>query len=233
MSLAGKKMAVVSVGSSCQTAYQVRNHVELLSLLCEDELRTRRLPFDWVICSPERSAAWLESGQPFPNSADDLAPYTHEGVFEWNARGVFFWHDFRNAQKLVDLEGTFDFTETKYRALWESFRRLGDIDRVVVVVSNIQNNLTKVLDGDFARDGFSFTLEGICRLKTAIERFLGRTCELIAVTYDDRSEAGLHGRLPAGIRVYTVGKNSSGWAGDDAAWRDIFLDYFGPAHAAR
>jgi hypothetical protein len=231
MSLAGKNTAIVSIGSSCQTAYQVRNHAGLLSRLCGDDLRTRRLPFDWVICSPRRAAGWVDSGLPFPEDPGDLAPYKHEGVFRWGARGVFFWHDFRNEQKLVDLPGTFEFTQIKYRALRESFRNLSDLDRVVLIISNTQNNLPKVLGDDFSGEGFDFAPGNLNRLKESIEAFLGRPCELLAVTYADRSDTEPERDASSGMRVFTIDKNTSGWAGDDASWHDIFLAYF-TGHAA-
>lgn len=230
MSLAGEKLAVVSIGSSCQTAYQVRHHADLLSRLSGDELKPRRLPFDWVICGPSKAAAWIDSGSPFPTDADDLAPYEHEGVFHWRKRSVFFWHDFRNEQKLVDLPGTFLSTQTKYRALWDAFRRLSQMDRVVAVISNVQNNLPKVLGDDFRSDRFSFTADDIGQVKASLDRLLGRPCELLGVTYRERSEADLAAAVPGGIRMYTIEQNTAGWAGDDGAWQDIFLDYFSPEH---
>ena len=145
---------------------------------------------------------------------------------------MFFWHDFRNEDKLVDLAGTFASTQTKYNALWDSFRRLSQLERVVFVVSNVQNNLPKVLDEDFSKDGFGFTMDNICHVKSSIDRLLGRPCELVAVTYQERSEADLAAAVPPGIRVYTVDRNTAGWAGDNDGWREIFLDYFGSGSTA-
>ena len=53
MSVVGDKVAVVSLGMSCQTAVQIRDHVSVIAASAGDAtLRPSALPFDSIVCHP-------------------------------------------------------------------------------------------------------------------------------------------------------------------------------------
>ena len=226
MSVVGEKLAVVSLGSSCQSAHQVKQNAGMLSALTGDALAPKRFPFDWLICPPGRTAAWIRSGDRFPRSPVELSPYRHKGTFLWERRGAFFWHDFRQ-QKVVDVEGTFDLTRGKYDRFFNSFDDLRNRERIVFILSNTQNNLVSVLGKDYEKGGFVFTPENIRAVKQGAEDALGRSCEMLVVTYDARSVPALESLPDERITVAKIKPDGSEWKGDDATWRGLLLGYFG------
>jgi hypothetical protein len=226
MSAIGEKLAVVSLGSSCQSAHQIKQNVEMLSALTGDRLMPKRFPFDWLICPVGRTAEWIGSGDRFPQSPMELSPYNHEGTFLWEKRGAFFWHDFRQ-QKLVDIEATFDLTREKYQRFFNSFDDLRNKERVVFVVSNTQNNLPSVLGDNYSKGGgFAFTAENTRALKRSAENALGRACEMLVVTYKDRCSPTLENLPDENLIVARFPPDGSEWKGDDAAWQALFRVYF-------
>src|ERR1700728_4323365 len=107
MSLIGKKSAIVSLGSGCQTTFQIHLSNELLSEAVGEELAPLRLPFDWTLTSPTLAAARLDSGMCSPQSPDALTPVEgRDGVFLWRERGIYFCNDFKTPEG-ADLAGTF------------------------------------------------------------------------------------------------------------------------------
>jgi len=226
MSVVGEKLAVVSLGSSCQSAHQIKQNAGMLSALTGEALTPKRFPFDWLICPPGRTAAWIRSGERFPRSPVELSPYRQEGTFLWERRGAFFWHDFRQ-QKMVDVEGTFSLTRDKYHRFFNSFDDLRRRERVVFVVSNTQNNLMSVLGEDYRKGGFTFTPENTRAVKQSAEDALGKPCEMLVVTYAERSVPALESAADERIEVVRIEPDASEWKGNDAAWRALLQGYFG------
>lgn len=104
MSLIGKKHAVVGLGPSCQAAHQLKTHGARISALLGDDLEHRRLPFDWVIGAPTKTAAWLGSGEEFPYEPSDLTKLLNQATaFAWNKFGIYFWHEFKNDNGTIDV----------------------------------------------------------------------------------------------------------------------------------
>jgi hypothetical protein len=139
---------------------------------------------------------------------------------------MFFWHDFRQ-QKAVDVEGTFSLTRDKYDRFFNSFDDLRKRERVIFVVSNTQNNLVSVLGGDYQKGGFTFTPENTRAVKQSAEDALGKPCELLVVTYDERSVPALESLPEERMTVARIRPDDSEWKGDDATWSALFQRYFG------
>jgi hypothetical protein len=226
MSVVGEKLAVVSLGSSCQSAHQIKQNAGMLSTLTGDELTPKRFPFDWVICPIARTAEWIRSGDRFPRSPRELSSYRQGGTFFWEKRGMFFWHDFRQ-QKVVDVEATFGLTRGKYDRFFNSFDDLRNRERIVFIVSNTQNNLVSALGDDYRKGGFVFTPENTRAVKQAAENALGKPCEMLVVTYEERSVPALESLPDERITVVRIRPDGSEWKGDDAAWRALLQGYFG------
>jgi hypothetical protein len=231
MSIIGQRIAIVSLGSSCQTAQQLRLHAQPISEMVGDELIHDRLPFDWVISPIGKTTEWLRSGKCFPASPSDLMPVPdYRGVFLWRELGIYFWHDFWSSGD-IDLTGTFEYTRNQYERGFAKFHDLRKLDRVVLVVANTQNNLPVVLGSTYSRLGFDFTAANLSDLKNATEGLLGRKCELLCVTYADRSSEALHSMPEQDIVVAKISHDASAWEGEPAVWKPLLLAHLSSADA--
>lgn len=228
MSLIGNRIAVVSLGSSCQTAHQLKLNAALVSELCGDELKHVRLPFDWVIGPIEKTTEWLRPGTIFPNSPNDLTVVSRElGTFFWEQKGIYFWHDFRSANYIdVDHFENFERTRAVYAKSFDAFRQILRKKRIVFIISNTQNNLLWAFGDDYWKIGFDFNEENIRNIKHAVNDLFGVECELICVTYAKRSADTLSDMKDMNIFVERVEPDNSGWQGDDDAWKNLIANYF-------
>ena len=93
MSVIGEKAAVVSLGMSCQSGEQIRNHADLLARLAGDPtMRIATSVFDNIICTPGSAARMLQADTFYPN--DPAALTVSQGAY-WKDLGVYFWHEYR------------------------------------------------------------------------------------------------------------------------------------------
>ena len=227
MSLVGNRIAVVSLGSSCQPAHQLKGHAQFISEIVDDELKHTRLPFDWVISPIARTTEWLRSENLFPVSPGDLASLAGQnGAFLWEEQGVYFWHDFRSYDGNIDLEGTFERTRISYELGFANLRDLRKLERIIVVVANTQNNVPCALGPSYPSDGFDFTVPLLKHFKDTVDGSFGRRTEMLCVTYADRCSNELQSMPDLDIVVSRISRDTSGWAGDPAEWKRILLEYF-------
>ena len=224
MSIIGKQTAFVTLGSSCQPTRQLGLHAQLISEMLGDELVHDRYPLDWVISPIAKTTEWLRSGKYFPVSPDELTPVPgHDKAFLWCERGVYFWHDFWDSGG--DITSTFWHVQARYERGFAKLRDVRNLNRVVIVVANTQNNLPLVLGPAYPDLGFDFTAANLSDLQYAAEGFLGRQCEMLCVTYADRSSAELQSMPEQGIVVARIPHDDSDWEGDTAVWQQVLLDY--------
>lgn len=225
MSLIGENIAFVSLGSSCQVAQQLRLHAATLSYELGQDLQHRRLPFDWIIAPIEKLTGILNSGVHFPSEPGHLRPHSGQvNARYWPDAGVFFWHDFFDEAGAINVQATFESTRQQYKRHFSLLRELASKQIIVLVVANTQNNLPTVLGDQF--QGFEFTLEKLRSLKSACERYLGRRCLMLAVTYQGLADYTLaSGASSPDITVRYIARDQSEWEGDSAIWLDVLKDY--------
>jgi hypothetical protein len=222
LSIVGAHTGIISLGMSCQTTYQIRQHASLISSFIGtgEALREESLPFDWLICPPGSASRMLDQRVFFP---DDLAGLSLNGAPFWQRFNTYFWHDFVAGPGQYELASSFEGVKGKYEHLARKFRGLSRIDRLVMVISNSQNNLEMVSERTrtIAKEMRAADIE---RLRSAADDFFARSCEYIVVTHDDRLD-----RDPCGdtIATYRIAKDSSEWRGDKEQWAGVFADYFG------
>jgi len=233
MSLVGTKAAVVSLGMSCQTTLQIDDHADLIAQAIGDEtLKPSSMLFDNVVCHPASAAKLLDTGKFYPASKDELALF--RGAF-WRAGGVYFRHEctLRKSRPIEYLRGKVDLARGyrdlagKFAHLAGKFRRLSQLERLIFVISNTQNDLTEY-QTEVGIDCVT-SMDAIHALCDAGDRYFGRRCEYIFVTYEDRA-------IGAGSRVGLCGfkltPDTSEWAGDHAQWNAIWARYLGADTAA-
>src|SRR5580692_5743681 len=143
MSIISAKVAVVSLGMSCQTTWQIQSNARLLVELLHiaEPFAQGGMPFDWLIAPPASVASMLAARCLFPECAEHLklnfAPW-------WPAHNVYYWHDFRLPDGSYELATGFQQTAAKYQYLLNKFVGLAGVERRIFVISNTQNNLDHV-----------------------------------------------------------------------------------------
>jgi hypothetical protein len=227
MSVIGDKAAVVSLGMSCQSGEQIRSHAELIARLAGDPtMQIATSVFDNIICRPASAVRLLEADDFYPQDASALTP--SQGAY-WRDLDVYFWHEFRLHKRhfleylfrRVNRKRAYRALSGKYEHLSARFRSLRSRERLVFVISNTQNNL----DDYAVETGISPVLDAaeVERLCDACDAFMGKPCEYILASYDDRLTGTL--RRPR-LRHYALKRDDSPWKGDIGQWAWVFGSYF-------
>ena len=225
MSLLGKTLAVVSLGISCQTTFQLLRAKARISAAHGEDLVEASMPFDWRIVGPADVAGMLKDDEFYPK---DQAELTLDRRRYWARRRCWFWHD-----KWDDF-GRF---RSKQDHLVENWRKVPATRRQVFIASNTQNNLpAKRAEAG----GFDVTtrLEDLFALQARLEvlfpapelHFVTRAplmVDLQAYGFTGIREREHHVRVASmsreGVHLHQVGLDRTQWSGDDAAW-DSVLD---------
>lgn len=223
MSLLGVKTAVVSLGMSCQSSYQIELHAKLIGRLCGDSAaKASRFPFDNIICPPRSAMRMLCVDRFHPESIDDLTVSGGGGY--WGEMDAHYWHEcgpIRSSlslRKIMNPQKSFERLVTKYAHTARKFRQLSKTQRLVFVISNSQNNLDMVARtiGDF---DFVLKLNEVDALAERADAYFGRPCEYVIATYSDRA-TGQSRR--SNVSVHHLSPDGSEWRGDPAQWEAVF-----------
>ena len=230
MSLVGQKAAIVSFGISCQTTLQIDDHLELIAQAVGDEaLKKSSLPFDAVLTHPSSTAQMLDADMFYPASKEELVLY--KGAY-WAKQQAYFRHEctLRKSHPLEYLRGKVNLDRgyrelaSKFAHLSRKFRGLKELDRLIFVVSNSQNDLPEMQAEIDNHAGASvISMESMQQLCDACDRYFGRPCEYILVTYPIL-KTGTGSRH--GLSVFELEPDQTQWAGDHAQWRALWTDYF-------
>lgn len=221
MSVFGKRTAVVSLGVSCQTAWQIKKQAGLLSELAGEPLEAAAGPFDWLIMPPAGFSSWMAAGARFPASPDEIVVHPN---FHWPRHNLHFWHEF-TTDGAVALHATFDRTRAKFDHLLGKLAAIRACERRVFFVSNTQPNLDEVRRVSPALD-FTFTRPVMTGLLGAVRARFGGGSEVHFVTRADRLD--LRGDA-AGFDVHVLEAASPDVLGCDAEWRAVFSSALDPA----
>ena len=220
MSIVSAKVAVVSLGMSCQTTWQIQSNARLLVELLRiaGPVAQGGMPFDWLISPPASITGMLAAGCLFPVRAEDLtlnfAPW-------WPAHNVYYWHEFRLPDGSYELATSFQQTAAKYQYLLNKFVGLAGVERRIFVISNTQNNLDHVARTTGTISD-KLAAADIVELCAATDRFFAGPSEYIVVSYADRLDKAVERK---NIRTYQLARDASDWQGDIAQWAGVFRDY--------
>jgi hypothetical protein len=230
MSLVGQKAAIVSFGISCQTTLQIDDHVELIGHAVGDEtLKKSSFPFDAVLTHPASTAQMLDADTFYPASKEELVLY--KGAY-WAKQQAYFRHEctLRKSHPLEYLRGKVNLDRgyrelaSKFAHLSQKFRGLKELERLLFVVSNSQNDLPEMqAEIDNEAGASVISMESMRHLCDACDRYFGRPCEYILVTYPNLNTGT--GSRP-GLSVFELKPDQTQWAGDHAQWRALWTDYF-------
>ncbi|SMF66085.1 hypothetical protein SAMN02982989_3437 [Xaviernesmea oryzae] len=225
MSLTGNNVAVLSIGMSCQTSHQIREHASLLREVTGDpSLKVKALPFDWLISQPTSTLSILQSVKRFPD-LDELA--MRQGKPYWPRHNVYFWHAFKNDEQQFDIPGTYNMVRETMLMRWERFSNAVIGRRLILVMSNTQNDL----DGHCRAAGTMSSIFQMSKLNSIareIRQILAPSAEIVVVSRRDRMLAD---EEPRGIKLFYHQPDSSRWEGDNAQWAETLTAACSPALA--
>lgn len=219
MSAIGDRIAIVSLGLSCQTSRQIDGHVPLLRQLTGDEgLEKTSLPFDWLISTPAGLAGLIEDRLFFPETQGELQ--ADQDRLRLRAHDVLYWHVSRLAARVG--HPCFEDAKAKFAYLSARFEQIAKMDRVVAVISNTQPNLPwKEEKWNIPLTGT--TVEEADHVRQSFANHLNRPVELLMVSRNEKHQTP----LPADFAFYHMVPEADGWAGDGRKWAAVFKDYFG------
>lgn len=209
--------AIVSLGMSCQSSRQIRTSLDVLSASLGETFERERHFFDGLIAPVDGMAELFEDDFPL-FQRDQIEP--GPGHPTWQPYGIRFLHHFRTEDEDADIDEHFGEELSRFGHMREKLADLANRRRVVFVISNSQNNLTEVAE-ETGMGSIAFKTGELNRLQTAVDRFLGRPCEYLVVSYPDRHGGIVHPHLTV------LHPDDSEWTGDKAQWRALFQDYFG------
>lgn len=219
MALFGRRTAVVPLGISCQTAYQLERAQCLIAELRDEIFQVETTPFDWRIVGPGDIADMLATNNPYPAIAAELVgtkrPY-------WPRRRCHFWHD---------PAGNFAAFTEKQAHLWANWAKISRAERKIFILSNCQGNLPdKAIDPG----GFDWRINAaeIVRLAVVLSGLFERP-ELHVVARKADFD-GLE-NLPqlasclnlVRLGVHFVTPREANWQGDDMAWNGALAAIIG------
>ncbi|MDX5592940.1 hypothetical protein [Pseudovibrio sp. SPO723] len=212
MSAAGQNTAVVSLGISCQSARQIRTHVELISSLIGEPVQHVSHFFDGLITPPEGLAKLLDDGFPL---------FTREQIEEgaghptWHPYGIRFFHHFRGEDGIADVNRYFENETSRFSYLKNRFLELRNAQHLLFVLSNSQNNLDEVAE-ETELGPFHFEQRHLEELKASLRAFFAKDCDLLVVSHEEKVVDVEYDHL------HILEPDSSEWTGDKRQWAEVF-----------
>jgi hypothetical protein len=221
MSVVSPKVAIVSLGMSCQTTWQIQSNARLLVELLRiaEPVAQGGMPFDWLISPPAAVASMLAARRLFPERTEELqlnfAPW-------WPAHNVYYWHDFKLPEGGYELSAGFQQATAKYQYLLNKFAGLAGVERRIFIIANTQNNLNQVARATGTINA-GLAAADIIDLCAATDRFFAVPSEYIVVSYADRLDKAIDRK---NVKTYHLATDTSEWQGDIGQWASMFRDYF-------
>lgn len=168
-------LVLISLGVSCQTAFQLEDQKALLEEISGETAEYRNTPFDWLLCPPASAGAILDDDVFFPAEDAELAlletPY-------WRRHRVHYLHEPTILNDPSKVRAKFAHTA-------QTLRRARQAKRRVLLISNSQRNVADY-DARISSEWYRFTPENMATLRDSVERFFGPS-KLYAI-----SERGRH-----------------------------------------
>jgi hypothetical protein len=218
VSAIGDRIAIMSLGLSCQSSRQIDGHIPLLQELTGDVgLVKASLPFDWLISTVGGLSGLLEDGQFFPESHEGLC--ADQNRLRLRAHDIFYWHESR----LFARAGHpgFEDAKAKFRHTSSRFEQISKLDRVVAVMSDTQGNLPEI-EQQWKVRLTDTRVEEADGLRKTLEQYLGRPVDLLMVSRTSRPEMAWQ----RNFAYYHMVPEAEGWSGNAHHWAAVFRDYF-------
>ena len=210
---ADEGLAVVSLGTSCQTPRQLALYGQARA----DVTFVKNI-YDWIAAPPDVAADWLDADlEGF--ELEDLA--VRRGHAWLKPRNLYAWHWFGKTQpvgpKKLNIPLTIEREKAKFAHQTSIFRTL-DPARTLFVTANTQNNLEGDVYSPPEFHRIPFNAADIDRLNRSLDAFFGARCRMLTISYESRSDAALRERARESDLVAMLDVDDTEWEGDDDGW---------------
>lgn len=208
MTVLSSTHAVVSLGTSCQTASQIRHNLPLIrKALQDDEMKSPGgFFFDYLISPAPATLSFLRGGLPAQVAESDVELLARP---TWTRHGIHFWHDRFDPEALSN----------KYNYLAGKFEKLKKVKHLTFVISNTQKNLRDI------GFGAPITKEQADGIISATNKMFDRECKFLFVLNPQLGPTLPHSFGNA--RTYIIEHVGSSWHGNYLAWELVLRQYFG------
>jgi hypothetical protein len=218
VSAIGDRVAIVSLGLSCQSSRQIDGHVPLLRELTGDAgLAKVSLPFDWLISTASGLTGMVADRCFFPETHTELC--ADQNRLRLRAHDILYWHESR----LFARAGHpgFEDAKAKFRHTSSRFEQISKMDRVVAVISDTQSNLPMIEEQWNVRL-IDTSLEQVEELRREFSNLVDRPVDLLMVSRTPRPDFPRR----SDFAYYHMVPEAEGWAGNGREWGAVFKDYF-------
>lgn len=211
--LVSPKNAIVSLGVSCQTAYQIRNHERLISAALNDQdLAWHHSFFDNLMTPISAVISLFSSSDISKVTADEIEIISRR--IRWRPHGLFFWHD-KTDPGTISSKYTYLLNKT--------INILRSVDNIVFIISNTQSNLQELSNSTKNLTPHIHERDANEAIKI-VSRFFGEKCRFIFII---NPEIGDIPHTIGNSRSYIIEDNLDIWQGNVAAWQLIIRQFFG------
>lgn len=208
MTLIGKTSAVVSLGLSCQTAWQLHLNREFLSELISEELTFKKSLFNYTLSQPAEICKYLSQGPGQIISASDIT-VNEENYLYVERLKLWLVHDSK-----VLTPDNFPVVASKYSYLSDNFWNIRNCQRRLFIVSNTQNNLYRQ-DIPGVRK-FALDEKDMRSIRRSIAAAFPTGENIVEfVCYSDRVTA-------PSSNFHTIETDDSWWEGDKEKWAALY-----------
>lgn len=219
MSVASSEIALISVGSFCQAAHQLRRLQANLSELVQTDLHISPNFFDYIAMPIGQTTRLLHDFR-LPEAVHDLE--VRRGAAYWPAYQMWLTHNFHvhnpeTKASDLDVERTWRRDIQILDRLRTKWLELDQIsDRFVFVVTNAQGNWREHFSSDEFSSGYLFDQRNVLGLCKSLRRQLGKRVIGVLVMETNETRTG-EWSVPGAIRI-DLGPTIYNWQGDDLAW---------------
>lgn len=224
MSIKGQDIAIIGLGMSCQTSWQIRHALPLLRELTGDEtLQAIGLPFDWLTGPLTSIARMMDADAFFPAREEvEMRPRPF-----W--MDTTFFHAFTPDHGITyDVDALYEQSRGRAAHCANTLRSLRTVPRIVAFISNTQNNLVQFA-GEPRPFSRTVTAEDVSDLKRSAEAYLEKPVEFVVVTHAGAWEPEV-ARLAA---VHEIAPDGSQWMGAPEEWATVLRSHFGADRVGR
>jgi hypothetical protein len=208
VSLVGGKSAIISLGLSCQTAWQLQLNQQLISDLIGEPLSVKKSLFNYTLSQPDAICDYLAAGPGQTITSEDITS-NHENILFIERLKLWLMHDSKQREP-----EHLPVVAQKYTYLSDNFWSVQKAERRLFIVSNSQNNLRR--QNIPGQREFSLREQDIHNITDAVHRAFPSGSNTVAfVCYSDRVSA------PSGT-YHALRPDTSVWEGDRDHWIDLY-----------
>lgn len=220
MALLNKSLALVSVGITCQAAFQMKHNQGLIEEIAGESFEAHATPFDWLLCDAPGVTGMIRDRTFYPRDLSELK--VNGGKPYWPRYGVHFWHQKYGGAK--DRGGEKWLGRSQHCV--ENWNRIGQSARRVFILSNAAKANAERALADREMTKTTLELGDLRALLDALKQQFGEI-ELHVITADDLCGGPIGGDLgPAPYSGLTIHNCKAGsptnWKGGVPFWHRFF-----------